>query len=741
MLYKVLVDGISILDYDIPSLTLIRPEVTMEVDTAGTFIFTVPYEHQYYDMFDPTTIMALTIEVWEGDTLHWFGRPIEMALDFDKNKEITCEGALGYFNDTVIEEEEFEDTQMSLIFAYVLACHNSIAPYNRQFQVGEITVNDKSVYRKFDYDQCYDALKSKFLDAEDGHFFVRRENGVNYLDFLENFPYTTNQNVVFGENLLDMSYTFDSKDFATCVIPLGGNDEETNTPITIASINDGSPILVGSSANNYGKIVKVQRYGDIKNPYELKEEGQKYLRTIQYNAYLLECTAIDKHSMDNSIQPFRVGQTVTCISEPHGITQELPISKMVIHLDQAKKEITLGRIPKKTLARFYKTNVDNGDRDFLHGGGGDNWWDVVKDPDSGDPTVIKVPIRLKIDHLPNKTSYREGETFTPAGIVVKLVASSVPLEYFVDERYPDSIIPLNELTFTDEDNNPLTTISQKKAKIKVVVHWISPYNGRKLVDSFVIINESQQAIDDAEKPVRIVVAKQPNKLEYYNGALISLNGAKIVAYTESGQVYEADGYRAGVVPNSELKLIPAHANKDSGSTIKKYIYDGHKIYTSTVASWSYHYAGRPYDDYDTVTSSGLLVAYGSVLYVFSKSQGTSASGNWISGSTGTGNPYTFSAHIRESYRIDGEEKVFYHGAGGHTYCSTDSENITRWSGTLPVSDAIGLGEIARILFESEDPTEVTTIQEIQIEWETPYGDTLTTSFEITVKDTGGGGGR
>lgn len=578
MLYRVLIDGIDMLDYNNPGLVLLSPQVEVELDTSGSFEFTVPPTHLYYDRFTPESIMKMTVEVWEDSILHWFGRPIEYHLDFYKNKKINCEGGLAYFNDSVIRSEEWDQTSLSTIFAAVIAEHNSMVPSNRQFSVGNFTVSDRPVYRKFNYEQTFDALKSKFLDAEEGHFFVRRENGVNYIDFLKDMPYTCNQDVEFAENLLNFTYNFDGKDFATCVIPLGGTDQETGKPIDIKSVNGGSDILIGNAAANYGNIVKVQQYSDIEDPSELVAEGRKYLTTLQYNAFLIECSAVDLHSKDGSQQQFRVGQMVTCISNPHGIRLELPISKMVLYLDSAAKQITLGRIPKKTLSRFYKEKIAADDSGDGWGGGieeadevPEGWTIVPPDIDGGEPTLKKIPIAIQVTHQPLQINYtQETKIFDITGLEVKAVATARPLTYFSDERYPTGVIPHNELHFNASNGSQYYVLEPgqtnvllfHKAKILVGIYWYCPYDNKKHIASFYIYDKVQEALDAAMAPHHIKIEIPPTKLDYYDGEHINLSGAKVVAYKEDDTPYTADGYQDGVIPNSELVLDPSVADKD-----------------------------------------------------------------------------------------------------------------------------------------------------------------------------------
>ena len=747
MLYRVLVDGEDILDYNDPELVLLSPQLEVELDTSGSFEFTVPPNHKLYSMFSAESIMAMSIEVWEDSVLHWFGRPIEFHLDFYKNKKINCEGGLAYFNDSVIRAEEWDQTPLSTIFAAVIAEHNSMVPSNRQFSVGNLTVQDKPVYRKFNYEQTFDVLKSKFLDAEDGHFFVRRENGVNYIDFLKDMPYSCNQDVEFAENLLNFTYNFDGKDFATCVIPLGAADQETGELINIKSVNGGSDILIGSAASNYGNIVKVQQYSDIEDPNELMNEGRKYLTTLQYNAFLIECSAVDLHSKDGTQQQFRVGQMVTCISNPHGIQLQLPISKMVLYLDSAAKQITLGRIPKKTLSRFYKEKIANGGD-----GGGieeadevpEGWAIVPPDIDGGEPTLKKVPIAIQVTHQPLQINYtQESNIFDITGLEVKAVATAQPLTYFSDERYPSGVIPHSELHFNASNGSQYYVLEPgqtnvllfHKAKILVGIYWYCPYDNKKHIASFYITDKVQEAIDKehGDGPDHIaVISTGLDYVVHKDGQYINTMGLRVKAYYPDGAEYDVDGYKDGLIPNTELRIVPKKADAGQIISYERDVSDtdleapvylvpitvgmrlGGRVVRSVNGEIYGYSTSMLRDDSDRQITLVSLQA-GASCYVTRPSGGFPAT--YSVGNT----PYTYG------------EKTCYANNIYTGYNAPTDIPFSHFNGTDYAHDA------AVALLGGKPMTEGDQV--INVFWTAPDGNELTTTFNIRVKGGTQGGGR
>lgn len=356
MIYRVIMDGNDILNFQERAFVLASPSLSMELNAAGSFEFTMPPSHTFYDDIKP---ILSTIEVYEDETLLWFGRPMEIKTDYYRQKQVYCEGAMAFFNDSVQRPHEYDSISIRTFFSTVIANHNSQVSSDRQFTVGTVTVPDRTVYRKLNYDSTFDVLKRQCLSAEGGYFFLRREDGVNYIDWLAEMPYTCNQPVEFGLNLLDMTSGFDGSSIATCVVPLGEQDEETGETLTVASVNDGSDVIESDAVSTYGRITKAVSFSGVKEASTLYDDGLEYLEDSQFDGLTIECSAAELHFQNENYEQFRVGQTIHCRSVPHLVDREFPLMKMTIRLDTAAKQITLGTVARQSLTQIYKEDQDS----------------------------------------------------------------------------------------------------------------------------------------------------------------------------------------------------------------------------------------------------------------------------------------------------------------------------------------------------------------------------------------------
>ena len=351
MIYRVLMDGNDILSFQERPYVLLGPTLSTELNTAGSFEFTMPVCHAFYHDVHPLTS---TIEVYEDESLLWFGRPVEIKEGFYKQRQVYCEGALSFFNDSVQRPHEYNEIPLHTFFRAVIANHNAQVAESRQFTVGTITVTDKTVYRKLSYGSTFDVLRRQCLGAEGGYFFLRREGNVNYIDWLSEMPYSCNQPVEFGLNLLSMTSDLDASAIVTCVLPLGDTDEETGEPLTVAAVNDGSDVIESEAVAAYGRITKAVTFSGVKEASTLYADGVEYLEDAQFDHLVIECSAAELHLQNENYEPFRIGQKIHCRSIPHLIDKTFPLVKLTLRLDTAAKQITLGTAVRESLTRIYK---------------------------------------------------------------------------------------------------------------------------------------------------------------------------------------------------------------------------------------------------------------------------------------------------------------------------------------------------------------------------------------------------
>lgn len=374
MSYRVTIDNYEILDYNDKTLILLEPNLEDEVNEIGTFEFKMPPIHKYFNVPSP---LQSTVEIYEDDDLIWFGRVISIHTNYYREKDISCEGPLAWFQDTIQRYHEYDSVKVHDFFIDVITNHNLMAPENRRFQIGNITVENADVYRKLDFTSTYDALMTMCVGAEGGYLFFRREEGINYIDWLKDMPYTCNQPVEFGLNLIDISSSFEGTDLITAIIPLGDtvqvnddpdkgeiipeDDDRVGRPLDLTA-KYGSDIIGSDEAiAAYGLIIRAVNFSGVQDAEELHDKAIEYLTEQLLNKMTYECKAVELKSFgagaNDNYDHFKLGQMVRCHSKPHALDKMFPLMKISIDLDSAEKEITLGTMPHQSLTKIVNTST------------------------------------------------------------------------------------------------------------------------------------------------------------------------------------------------------------------------------------------------------------------------------------------------------------------------------------------------------------------------------------------------
>lgn len=362
MIYKLLLDGFDIFNQQ-DDRKLLNSNVSIELNAAGSCEFTMPVSHRYYDL---VSLLNQTLEIYdENDTVIWFGRPTEITTDFYNQKKVYFEGPMAFFGDTIQRPHEYPELETGVrsFFRQLIANHNDqVLDPNRRFTVGNLTIADDSIYRKTDYETTKECIERMCIDAEGGYMFFRRENGVNYIDWLSEETIVSNQPIMYAVNLKDIEQNINCDDVFSCLIPLGGELGDTGERLTIADVNDGIDYLMNSEAyTTYGKIYKVvefDQYADAstETKNKLKAEGQRYL-TKKWTELIrdrlsLTISAADLGYIDSEKSTLKIGRKVRVFSTPHAIDETLPITKIDFSLDSGVKDISIGTRPRQTLTEI-----------------------------------------------------------------------------------------------------------------------------------------------------------------------------------------------------------------------------------------------------------------------------------------------------------------------------------------------------------------------------------------------------
>lgn len=309
MNYRVYADGDLIYDtsVDTQELQLISPVLTKEVSCAGSFECTIPTTHFFYNNIKR---FNTKIFVYRNDEEfpYWDGRVFDESTDIYNNRNVYCEGALSYFNDTHQPQREYKAMTCHQVLEAIISIHNSKVDAIRQFGVGIApVVFNPDEYFYTQYESSLDAI-NKLAEEFDCEIRVRwgvdqiTGNPVRYIDFIKEFTDVSTQQIIFGENLLDFTRSYDMSNLVTVLLPLGkmeASDSTRNRNLGNEVSDDEFDVVFPTEEDIHNHITRAW----IKVDYEVDGEMMEKVEDTVINCV----TGYDPVTGDPIISPYLSG--------------------------------------------------------------------------------------------------------------------------------------------------------------------------------------------------------------------------------------------------------------------------------------------------------------------------------------------------------------------------------------------------------------------------------------------------
>lgn len=336
-----------------------EPQATLELNKAGSFTFGLPVVNPLYSSLKK---LKTIITIRDDGEVFWKGRVLNDTKDFYNTKSVTCEGELAFLNDIQYEPHDYskKGIKMGEYFKKLIEHYASECTEERTIKLGIVSgaFADVLIYPKTtDYTNIWNLISGNLIGASKGkvgkdevdlsdydrYLYIRRQNGVSYIDFVEDIGKASGQIIEFGKNLLDLSEYVDASNVYTQIIPLGKADSKGNR-VDIKLVNGGKNYLESASGIAlFGKIQKSVIWDDVTNRNTLKANGQRLLDKAVEMAIKITIRAFDLHQINVSTDKIEFGDKVHVVSLPHEISSDFLCSKIVYHLASLENtEYTFG---------------------------------------------------------------------------------------------------------------------------------------------------------------------------------------------------------------------------------------------------------------------------------------------------------------------------------------------------------------------------------------------------------------
>lgn len=320
---------------------LLDAMLNVELNTAGTLVFTCPKENPCYEKFFNRKSV---VSVYRDEKEIFTGEVREQEKDLNQNKKVVCVGLLTYLADSIQPQREYHDHTPYQLLEKFLNIHNEQVDDRKKIHIGKVSVTDpnNSLYRFTNFETTLEAIMGKMVDKLGGYLKLRREKDGLYLDYLrlEEMGKMAKQPVEFGLNLLDYTENLSAEDVTTALIPLGKELESENSKnevlkkyTDITSVNNGKNYLVSTQAKSaFGWVCKVVRWDDVAVPENLLRKASLWLKDNQFEQTELNLSAVDLSEFDLDFETIECGDRVRCIASPFGMDRVFPVMRQSIPL-------------------------------------------------------------------------------------------------------------------------------------------------------------------------------------------------------------------------------------------------------------------------------------------------------------------------------------------------------------------------------------------------------------------------
>lgn len=327
--------------------SVLSAKVVKELNKAGSLEFEIPPNNVVYDNIQK---LKSIMTVKRDDEEIFRGRVLHDEKGMYRRKSVYCEGELAFLLDSIQRPYTFKG-DVPVLYSQFLTNHNSQVDPWKQFQIGNVTVTDPNGYinrESAQYPNTFDEMTEKLVNLLGGYLKPRFQDGVRYLDYLQEAGKTNSQVIKFGENLLDLTEYITAENVFTVLIPLGAEQQDADGndmgKLTVKSVNGGKDYIENElGISTFGRITRVQEWDDVTIADNLLKKGTDFLKQGIEMSVSLTMKAIDLHLIDVKTESIEVGDKVRVVSPPHNLDAFFQCTRIELNLlEPDKSEYTFG---------------------------------------------------------------------------------------------------------------------------------------------------------------------------------------------------------------------------------------------------------------------------------------------------------------------------------------------------------------------------------------------------------------
>ncbi|MEG0297427.1 MAG: phage tail protein [Clostridium sp.] len=301
------------------------------INTIDSFTFRITPNNSGYNYLHPFKTLINIVNT-KTKEVEFRGRVLlpspSMAANGMMFKNVVCESELAYLTDSTTRYGEYHNISVRQYLELVIDNHNKNVELEKRFEVGIITVKDNndSLYRYLNYEETFTAIQDDLIDKLGGELRIRHDNGVRYLDYLEEVGEKSTVEIRLAKNLQTIKQELDPSQIISRLVVLGAKNNDSDERLTIKSVNAGVDYIDDVEAiKEFGIIQRPVIFDDVTIANNLLSKGNEYLKSNNKIKRKHDIEALDLFTIDLDHQSFRVGNYHKIINPIMFIDDELRI--------------------------------------------------------------------------------------------------------------------------------------------------------------------------------------------------------------------------------------------------------------------------------------------------------------------------------------------------------------------------------------------------------------------------------
>ena len=338
------------------TLALFSAKAELRVNGTGSFTFMMYPDHPAYGKIELMRNIIAIHSDSQSDPL-FLCRPYQIEYGTHNEAKVSCEGTLGFLNDSLVEpvNMDFADNPMNpvTLLGIVIDAHNSYVGdgSGKRIQLGTVRsdlgdalISDENVGS---YPSSWNVVTNYLVERFGGYivpgYAIVDGSYATYLNWYSSIEQVGTQTVELGKNLVKFNRVLDGTDAFSTIIPQGKDG------ITIATDDDPATSITDPELEAaYGRISRVVEF-DTDDPADLKVQALKYIADEKAKATEeITVGAVDLSLADKSVEAFRLGEKIIVDSPYHGlVSEEFVTDTISINLNKPSDgTLTLGKSKK-----------------------------------------------------------------------------------------------------------------------------------------------------------------------------------------------------------------------------------------------------------------------------------------------------------------------------------------------------------------------------------------------------------